>query len=101
MSFGIKVLGTYACDSSRGIAWLFEEERALRYPTEKEAIEAATYIARGYDYQIVPLAKNLEEANEEIKNLERLVRESRAILTETTWGGFRYHEYLKKTEKYK
>lgn len=70
MSFGIKVKDTYACDSWQGIAWLFEEDKALRWSTEKEAEEAAKYIAADYRYKIVPLAMNLKEALAEIERLK-------------------------------
>lgn len=101
MSFGIKVKDSFACDSYQGVAWFCDEERALRYPTEECAEKAAKYIAKEYNYKIVPLAINVEEAKKEIERLEGIIKESIVIMTQTTWNGFRYHEYLKKTEQYK
>lgn len=75
MSFGIKVKDTYACDSWQGVAWLFEEERAMRYPTKSDAQEAAKYVAAGYIYEIVPLAINLEEAKAQIEFLRETLQE--------------------------
>lgn len=69
MSFGIKVKDSFACDSYQGVAWFCDEERALRYPTEERAEQAAQHIAKDYRYKIVPLAMNLEEAKAKIEKL--------------------------------
>ncbi len=60
MKYVIKVLGTYMCDSSSGIQYLHEKDRAIKYDSKDEANKAAQFILKGthYKYVIEPFDLN-------------------------------------------